>query len=204
VSLGEKLVDLVTTVPDSVDPFAFGGRVVAYVIFLLWGLYFVFLPFASLAINNSFMHLVNIPFHEAGHVILMPFGWSFLTSLGGSLSQVAFPLLVAGTFLFKTRDPFGASIGLWWVGQNFIDLAPYIGDARALQMVLIGGFTGQEVEGHDWEAILTYLGWLRYDITLARLSHAVGSLLILVALFWGGYILLQQRTRLQSMPGGPA
>jgi hypothetical protein len=142
-----RFVPLLTTVPDSVPPLEFGGRVVVYVGFLLWGLYFLRMPIASAYFNHSFMHLVNTPFHEAGHMILMPLGWSFLTSLGGSLGQIAFPLIVAGALLIKNRDPFGASIGLWWVGQSFMDLSPYIADARALQLMLIGGGTGQEIEG---------------------------------------------------------
>jgi hypothetical protein len=193
-----RLVPLLTAVPESVSPIEFGGRVFAYLFFLVWGLSFLRMPIASAYFNHSFMHLVNTPFHEAGHMILMPLGWSFLTSLGGSLGQIAFPLIVTGALLVKNRDPFGASLGLWWVGQSFMDVSPYIADARALQLMLIGGGTGREIEGHDWQAILSYLGWLEYDLRLARLSHVLGWLLMVTALAWGGYILLQQRRRLSS------
>jgi hypothetical protein len=97
----------------------------------------------------------------------------------------------------KNHEPFSASIMLWWAGQNLMDLAPYIGDARALQLVLLGGHTGAEVEGHDWEAILSSLGWLKYDRTLATLSYGCGILLIVVALAWGGYVLYLQSRRLE-------
>jgi hypothetical protein len=43
----------------------------------------------------------------------------------------------------------------WWTGQNLLDVAIYINEARALQLTLIGGHTAAEVEGHDWERILT-------------------------------------------------
>ena len=33
------------------------------------------------------MHLINLVFHEAGHILFAPFG-SFMMSLGGSLLQV--------------------------------------------------------------------------------------------------------------------
>jgi hypothetical protein len=197
-SWSSRFRPLLTAVPDSVNPLEFGGRVLVYVGFLLWGLYFLQMPIASAYFNHSFMHLVNTPFHEAGHMILMPLGWSFLTSLGGSLGQIAFPLIVAGALLVKNRDPFGAAIGLWWVGESFMDLSPYIADARALQLMLIGGGTGQEIEGHDWEAILTYLGWLKYDLALARLAHVVGWLLMVTALAWGGYTLVLQRRKLRA------
>ena len=63
-----------------------------------------------------------------------------------------------------------------------MDLAPYIGDARKLELVWLGGFTGREVEGHDWEAILSTLGWLEYDTTLAGASHIIGAMLMIAAL----------------------
>jgi len=69
-----------------------------------------------------------------------------------------------------------------WAGQSLVDVAPYIADARALQMPLIGGGTGAEVEGHDWEAILTRLGWLRLDHRLGMGAHVVGSVVMIAAL----------------------
>ncbi len=60
-------------------------------------------------ISDSFMHDVNLVFHEAGHVIFMPFG-RFITVLGGTLNQLLIPFVVLCAFLLKTRDTFGASI----------------------------------------------------------------------------------------------
>ena len=142
---------------------------------------------------DSFMHLVHLPFHEAGHILFMPFG-SFLTSLGGSLTQVLVPLVCLGTFLVKSRDPFGAAVALWWTGQSLMDLGPYIGDARALQIVLLGGGTGAEVEGHDWEAILATLGLLPYDVFLGRVATFTGMVLMVTALGWGAWVLVRQRS----------
>ena len=72
----------------------------------------------------------------------------------------------------------------WWFGENLLDLAPYIDDARALQLVLIGGKTGAEVEGHDWEHILVSLGWLHRDHAIARLAHFSGAVIMLFACAW--------------------
>ena len=44
---------------------------------------------------NSFLHLINLLFHEAGHIIFSPFG-QFMTMLGGSLMQVLVPIVCAG------------------------------------------------------------------------------------------------------------
>jgi hypothetical protein len=133
---------------------------------------------------SSVLHLVHLPFHEAGHVLLAPFG-RFVSVLGGSLFQVAVPLVCGAALLFKTRDSFGAAVTVWWAGQSLMDLAPYIADARALQLVLLGGRTGAEVEGHDWEYLLQTLGWLHRDLALGRLSFALGAALMLAALAWG-------------------
>ena len=73
-----------------------------------------------------------------------------------------------------------------------MDIAPYINDARALELILLGGVTGQEVEGHDWEYLLGSLGWLPYDHELAHLAQWVGIALMIAALLWGGILLLKQ------------
>src|SRR5437867_11606419 len=41
-------------------------------------------------------------------------------------------------------------------------------------LVLVGGKTGAEVEGHDWEYLLTELGWLRFDRSLGLGAHRLG------------------------------
>src|SRR5262245_13184817 len=106
--------------------------------------------------SESFLHLPNLVFHEAGHVLFSPFG-RFMTVLGGSLLQFLVPVILAGAFLRKA-NPFGAVVCAWWAGESLVDLAPYIADARALQLILLGGRTGAEVEGHDWEFILAQMG----------------------------------------------
>ena len=88
---------------------------------------------------------------------------------------------------------FGASVGLWWIGQNFIDLAPYINDARDLELILLGGVTGKDIAGyHDWEYLLGKLGLLKWDHALAKFAHYFGSGLMLLALAWGAYMLFLQ------------
>jgi hypothetical protein len=145
-----------------------------------WTVRFVTHPLNGTYINGSFLHLINLPFHEAGHILFSPFG-RFMTVLGGSLMQVLIPVVCAVS-LGRRSDWFAMLVCVWWAGQNLIDLAPYIADARALQMVLLGGFTGAEVEGHDWEAILQSLGWLHLDRTLGRTAHVLGSLIMIGAI----------------------
>jgi len=146
------------------------------------------------AYSLALLDMANLVFHEAGHILFLPFG-SFMTSLGGSLTQVAIPLVCMGTFLVKNRDRHAAALALWWAGENLVDLAPYVADARALQMILLGGYTGAEVEGHDWEAILGALGWLPYDVTLGRACHRVGVLVMVGAIAWGAWAVWEKHRR---------
>ena len=82
---------------------------------------------------------------------------------------------------------------LWWTGQSLVDTAPYIYDASAQRLTLLGGVTGRDVPGyHDWNNILGRLDMLEYDQLLAQFVDVTGSILIIVALAWGGYLLLLQ------------
>ena len=180
-----------------VNPVAYGGRLLIYAGLLLWGLKFLSTPMETNFVGESFMHMINLPFHEAGHVIFTPMG-RFMQVLGGSLGQLLIPLICLGALLIQNRDAFGASVGLWWFAESLMDLAPYINDARALDLVLLGGVTGKDVEDyHDWEYILRTLDWLQYDHALAHAAYVLGSLLMILAFIWGGYVLRVQFKSLQ-------
>lgn len=184
------IVDFLLGSPERHNPIAILGRVVLLVAVITWSLRFLAAPMGAAAMD-SFMHLVNLPFHEAGHIIFSPLG-RFMTVLGGSLTQLLVPLVCLGALLLQTRDPFGASLCLWWLGENLLDLAPYIADARALQLVLLGGHTGAEVEGHDWESILGSLGWLHRDRMFGHMAHRLGASLMIAALTWAALVLARQ------------
>ena len=140
-----------------------------------WTIQFARTPLGA-DINASFLHLPDLVFHEAGHIIFSPFG-RFMTVLGGSLLQFLVPVIAAIAFL-RQEDKFGAAICAWWAGQNLVDLAPYIADARRLRMVLLGGRTGAEVEGHDWEYLLTQLGLLHLDGRLGMAAYGLGMIVM--------------------------
>lgn len=179
-------------VPEEVEPVVIIGRAIAFVLFFFWGWTFIFHSVESNYVAESFMHNINLVFHEAGHIIFSPFG-RFITVFGGTLGQLLMPLIVMGAFLLTNRDAFGGSIGLWWLGQNFMDIAPYIADARDLRLPLLGGVTGRDVEDyHDWEYLLGKTHLLEQDHFLGNASHYFGIILMLTAFVWGGYILYRQ------------
>ena len=124
--------------PVDSDPLTNWAKAALLAVLGLWGLNLIGSSVASNAAGESFLHLINLPFHEAGHIFFRPFG-EFVTSLGGTLGQLLMPLIATLALLLQTRDPFGASVALWWFGENFFDIAPYINDARAGQLPLLGG-----------------------------------------------------------------
>ena len=178
--------------PARIDSLAVGGRAVAWCGLALWAAWFTLQGIDYESTNNSFLHAVILPFHEFGHVLCMPFG-RFMAILGGSLFQVLMPLALTAAFLIKQRDPFGASVTLWWCGQSLVDLAPYVGDAVDRAMPLIGG-AGEE--SHDWGNLLTMMGLLDHAQGLARLCFGAGVLVMLAALAWGALLLRLQYARL--------
>jgi hypothetical protein len=187
--------DRLLTVSPDVNELELVGRAIVWLGVLILSWSYVTAPLVSSQVAPSFIHLiisrVDLVFHEAGHIFLSPFG-SFLGTLGGTLFQVMIPCICTFTFL-RYSNPFGASVALWWTGQNFIDMAPYIYDARAQQLILLGGVTGRDAPGyHDWNNILSRLGLLSFDHTFGRLAHVVGTGLMILALVWGGYLLYLQ------------
>jgi hypothetical protein len=190
---GNLFGEIVLGVPDEVNSLYVLGRAMVLLVLVVWGCKLIFAGIVGNNAGESLLHLVNLPFHEFGHILFRPFG-RFITSLGGTLGQLLFPFVCLSVLLLKTRDPFGGAVCFWWFGENFLDIAPYINDARAGVLPLIGGNTGHSSPYgfHDWEYLLTESGLLRYDHVLARLSHVFGSLLMALAIVWGGYVLFQQ------------
>lgn len=177
-----------TEAPEHVDAVAFWARAICGFLFAIWSLYFIFNGIDWEVLGGSFMHNINLMFHEFGHLFFSPFG-EFMTILGGSLFQVIWPWTFLFAFLLKYRDTFAASLMLWWSGQSFVDLSPYIADAYYRGLPLVGG--GGE-ESHDWGNLLTMTGLLESYLTIARLSFFIGSVMMVAAMVWAALALRQQ------------
>ena len=174
------------------NPLALCGRAVLLLFLAVWGLRLVSSTIESNAVGESFWHLVNLPFHEAGHVLFTPFG-DFIRVLGGTLGQLIMPMVCCLVLLLKTRDPFGAGAALWWFGENFLDIAPYINDAGVGELPLLGGNTGESTPYgfHDWEYLLTETDQLGRDQDIARASQVLGATVMLLAVAWMAAMLWQ-------------
>jgi hypothetical protein len=194
----QSLSSILFSIKPEMNVFNFAGRIFIFLIIILWGLKFIFTPMETNYTGSSFLHLVNLPFHEAGHIFFRPFG-QFMMTLGGSLTQLLIPFICVVVFLLKTRDAFASSVSLWWFGESMMDLAPYINDARQLTLILLGGVTGRDVEDyHDWEFILRKLGWLQYDHFLAHTAYNIGIAIMLCTFLWGGFLLFKQYRNLEN------
>ena len=192
-TVGQPIKEYVFFVEPKINPFYFGGRTLIFLILFVWGWKFILTPMETNYTGESFFHLVNLPFHEAGHIFFRLFG-RWMTSLGGTLGQLLIPTICLFVLLIKSKNPFGASVSLWWLGENFMDIAPYINDARAQKLLLLGGLTGKDADYgyHDWEFILNEIGLLRLDHFLAHLSDKFGTILMWTSFIWAGYILFHQ------------
>lgn len=140
-------------------------------------LYFLYI--AAKPMNGSFLDMVDLPIHEAGHIIFSPFG-HFIAVAGGSLFQVLMPLVFFGYFIREAKY-YSASIVLYWVGQSVTNVYVYAQDAVRMELVLLGGLTGSEGSFHDWNFLLTELGLINSTPRVAGLIRLLGTLCIIAA-----------------------
>ncbi len=182
--------DLLLRVPPRVDSLMFWARVALLAAFAIWGVVLIAQDVRTGEMGNSFIHRPLLIFHEAGHVLFMPFG-NWLMVMGGTLGQLIMPAIMGVALLLKNRDPFGASIGLWLFGVSVMDVAPYMYDALDPQLMLLSGTTGEE-GGHDWIYLFNSLGWLAKSQFIGLLTHKLGALVVLLALGWGAWVLKRQ------------
>ncbi len=120
---------------------------------------------------------VNLLFHEAGHPIFGLLGWETLGILGGTLMQLLVPLMV-GLAFWRSRQTLGVAVAGLWIGENALNIARYMADARAQLLPLVGG--GE----HDWGTLFGQWGCLAYDTAIASAVRAAGWLVMLGAWAW--------------------
>lgn len=126
----------------------------------------------------------NLMFHEAGHLIFMPFAEWFTIAMGSGF-QILVPLVLA-LISFKRQEHFTGAIILMWTGQSIMGVSVYAGDALTMRLELIGG----EATTHDWNHLLWHFGLLRHTdaialgVRLAGIAVAsLGGLLSLITSF---------------------
>ncbi|MCW5961097.1 MAG: hypothetical protein KIS76_13120 [Pyrinomonadaceae bacterium] len=144
---------------------------------ILLSIYFFSVAYAPL--NGSYLDLVDLPIHEAGHLFFRPLG-DFMMIAGGTLFQLIVPAIFVGYFFWKEQY-YSAAAVLFWLGQSFLNVYVYANDAIVMRLVLLGGFTGSEGAFHDWNFMLRELGLINSTATVAGLIRLTGTLLIIAA-----------------------
>jgi hypothetical protein len=139
---------------------------------------------------------LTLAVHEAGHIIFSPFG-EFLMVAGGSITQLAAPVLVA-YLMRRQHDWFGVAVGGTWLGSSLASLATYIGDARAQELQLVGFTDNPE---HDWHYLLGRVGMLRHDTQLALLTRLLAVAAIVASVWLAGWVCVQMRRSRESIAG---
>jgi hypothetical protein len=86
--------------------------------------------------------------------------------------------------LWRQGDRHGATVPLWWLGQNCWNVARYVRDAQTEALPLVGG--GE----HDWAFLLDHWGVLERDQAIGRTVYLVGILCYLAAVV-GGWLALR-------------
>jgi len=190
----ERWTSLLLHVPGRVDTTAFWTRVALLAAFALWGGVLIAQDVRTGEFGSAFLHRPLLIFHEAGHVVFAFLGhWMMIA--GGTLGQLLMPLILAVALLLKNRDPFGAAIGLWFLGVSLLDVAPYMYDALHPQLMLLSGTTGEE-GGHDWIFLFSSLGWLAKSQFIGLLTHKLGALVLIASVAWAAWILRLQHANL--------
>jgi len=128
---------------------------------------------------------ITLAFHEMGH-LLFSFAGHFIGSLMGSGMQILIPIIVIVVF-YRQDDYFGMAVGGFWLSFSMFELATYVGDARAMELPLVGFTDDPE---HDWHYLLSTLGLLNFDTTFAFLLRAAATVSGIASLAFAIWLLL--------------
>jgi hypothetical protein len=103
-----------------------------------------------------------------------------LETYGGTMGQLTFPLVLAVSF-WRKGQPLAAAVAVIWFFENWLNIARYMADARALELPLLGG------GDHDWNTIFTRWDVLQYDLDIAAAVKIAGWAGIGLAVLWVGW-----------------
>ena len=187
--------------PEAVAKTHWYGRIAALAMFALW----TFWIWRDMDIpagepGSYFLHVVLTPFHEAGHYLIFRWFGRFVMTIGGTLGQHLFPIILGCALLIKRRDPFGAALFFWLLGFSVSDMGVYMYDAFDPKMMLLDGRTGAESDGHDWQNIFGDLGLLRRARGIGIFFGWAGKSMMLAGLAWAAWMVWRQQSRLSDSP----
>jgi len=187
-SLRERLLD----VPEDVPRPCWYGRLALLAVVAIWA---TSVLLSRMTEPPTVLHLTGILFHEAGHVIFMPFGEAVRVA-GGTLGQLLMPFICA-VALHRRGDNFGAAICLAWMGMSGMDASVYAYDAADPLLPLIGGGTGSD-SFHDFVFLFERYGQLGHARGWAMAMKALGAIAVYASLAWAAVLLFLQGEHLED------
>lgn len=125
--------------------------------------------------------LVFVPIHEGGHLLFRFFG-EFLAVAGGTIVQLAVPLMLAAVFVFQ-RQITGTAFCVFFFFEQFLPIATYMADARAQELPLLTVGDSDDVI-HDWAYLFGKLGVLDHDTQIAHVVRVIGWIGMMATLAW--------------------
>lgn len=160
----------------------------AVLVFLTWQ---AVVPFRD---SEGFHVFRGITFgaHEFGHLFFALTGSEWWSVAGGSLTQFLVPIGAAAIMRYY-RDWFGVAACGLWLASSFADLAPYIADARAMDLDLVS--FSEDGAGHDWNYLLGKAGLLFKDQAIARADRFAGVLVLLLSVALAVWLLREMKAR---------
>lgn len=146
---------------------------------------------------------ITLGFHEMGHAFFGWFGNRTLTAAGGTIFQLAVPLGAALYLLVKQRDPFGATVGIFWLGTSLVDAGIYAADALVQELPLVSPFGPVDSSSHDWTTLLLRVGRISRAQEIGGALQAAGLWVMVASILAGAWILRLMARAGSPDPGGP-
>jgi hypothetical protein len=181
----ERLDDALEEARDAIARWCEGRSAVVRLPLLVW-LGYVGLRHLGDADYQSLFAGLNLGIHEGGHLLLSWQPFDFLTVAGGTLLQLAAPV-ISGVMFARQPDYFACAFCGGWLSMNLYNVATYMADARELDLPLVnvGGGEGD----HDWNYMLATVGLLDWDTRLAALVRILAFLIMWGSLAAGSWML---------------
>jgi len=152
----------------------------------------------QLAQGGGFLQMIDlvfIPIHEGGH-LLFRFCGEFIAVAGGTILQLAVPLMLAAWFLFH-REVMGTAFCLFFFFEQFLPISIYMADARAMELPLLTVGDSDDVI-HDWNYLFGKLGVLDHDTQIAHTVRVMGWLGMIATVAWMAWRSVDSRKAVQD------
>lgn len=155
-------------------------------------------PYFTRPAHYGILDYAILPFHEAGHLVLMPFAPQFLVAAGGTLAQLGLPLGFALYFYFRRREPFSACVALLWLCASVQNMGIYMKDARFLLLPLFGA---DPLDGHDWNYLFGQMRLLHRSVEIGEFFQGLGRVGMAGVLAAMAGLVIRGRPQPPSPPG---